>query len=75
MWSVGCILGGLLLRRPLFPAVRLSMQLEAILELLGNCSDQDLDAMEGPELALYLEVLTLIKCLIRRNFHTRQQRR
>lgn len=49
MWSVGCILGGLLLRRPLFPAVRLSMQLEAILELLGNCSDQDLDALEAPE--------------------------
>jgi mitogen-activated protein kinase 15 len=25
------------------------MQLEAILELLGNCSDQDLDALEAPE--------------------------
>lgn len=49
MWSVGCILGALLLRIPLFPATRLSIQLQAILGLVGNCTDSDLDALEAPE--------------------------
>jgi serine/threonine protein kinase len=41
MWSVGCIFGELLLRKPLLPGTDANHQLELIFTLLGTPSDED----------------------------------
>lgn len=42
VWSVGCILGELLLRRPLFPGENYLHQLQLITEILGSPTEDDL---------------------------------
>ena len=42
MWSVGCILGELLLRQPLFPGEDYLHQLKLITNIIGTPSDEDL---------------------------------
>ena len=48
MWSVGCILGELLLRKPLLPGSDVSHQLEVIFNLIGTPSDEDIDSIPNP---------------------------
>jgi len=42
VWSVGCILGELLLRRPLFPGENYLHQLQLIIQTLGSPAEDDL---------------------------------
>ncbi|OHT06937.1 CMGC family protein kinase [Tritrichomonas foetus] len=42
VWSVGCILAELMLRRPIFPGQNTYQQLEMINEVLGSPTDDDL---------------------------------
>ena len=42
MWSVGCILAELVLRRPLFPGKSTMQQLQYITEILGSPTEDDL---------------------------------
>jgi serine/threonine protein kinase len=42
VWSVGCVLAELLLRRPLFPGENYLHQLQLITEILGSPSESDL---------------------------------
>lgn len=42
MWSIGCILAELLLRKPLLPGESLLNQLNLILNLVGTPSEEDL---------------------------------
>ena len=42
VWSVGCILAELIIRKPLFPGTNTFKQLEIITEILGTPTDNDL---------------------------------
>ena len=48
MWSVGCILGELLLGKPMFPGISTLNQLEMMMEFTGRPSKQDITAMNSP---------------------------
>lgn len=48
MWSVGCIFGELLLRKPLLPGTDANHQIEIILNLLGFPSDADIESIPNP---------------------------
>jgi mitogen-activated protein kinase 15 len=47
MWSIGCILGELLLGKKLFTGTTILGQLELIKELLGEPTDQELEAFNA----------------------------
>ena len=48
MWSVGCIFGELLLRRPLLPGTDANNQIEIILNLLGTPDEKDIESIPNP---------------------------
>jgi len=48
VWSVGCILGELLLRRPFFPGENYLHQLQLITEVLGSPTEDDLEFVKAP---------------------------
>jgi serine/threonine protein kinase len=45
MWSVGCIFGELLLRKPLLPGTDANHQIEIIFNLLGFPNDEDIESI------------------------------
>ena len=60
LWSVGCIVGELLLHRPLVPASTEVRQLELLCELLGTPNERlwpDVDALSGSLRGSGIEVL------------------
>ncbi|BDA40406.1 Mitogen-activated protein kinase 15 [Coccomyxa sp. Obi] len=57
MWSAGCILGELLTGKPIFPGSSTMNQLDRILEVTGQPSQQDVDAIASPFAATMLEAL------------------
>ena len=59
IWSVGCILGELLLGRPLFRGTSTLNQLALILELTGQPTDDDIEGLESPFAATMLETLPI----------------
>ena len=48
MWSVGCIFGELLLRKPLLPGTDANHQIELILNLLGSPTEADIESIPNP---------------------------
>eukprot|EP01028_Stygiella_incarcerata_P011218 TRINITY_DN623_c0_g2_i3.p1 TRINITY_DN623_c0_g2~~TRINITY_DN623_c0_g2_i3.p1 ORF type:complete len:392 (-),score=87.35 TRINITY_DN623_c0_g2_i3:541-1716(-) len=48
MWSVGCILGEIILGKPLFPGSSTMNQLDRIMRVTGRPSASDLDAIRSP---------------------------
>lgn len=57
MWSIGCILGELLLRKPLLPGESLLNQLNLILNLVGTPSDEDLMGIASDRARSYIKSL------------------
>jgi len=57
MWSVGCILGELLLGEPMFPGESTLNQLEKIMEVTGRPSSEDIEAINSPFAGSMLESL------------------
>lgn len=49
MWSVGCILGEMLIGRPVFPGTSTMNQLEKIIEVTGRPSPEDVDVSRTVE--------------------------
>ncbi len=47
MWSLGCILGEMLMGKPIFPGNSTLNQLDRILTLTGRPSSEDIDAIES----------------------------
>ena len=47
MWSLGCILGEILLGKPIFPGKSTLNQLEIILDFTGKPSQEDIDVIES----------------------------
>ncbi|KAA0159947.1 hypothetical protein FNF31_04592 [Cafeteria roenbergensis] len=54
VWSVGCILAELLLRRPLFPGDNYLNQLQLIAERLGSPSEDDLHFVTNPNARAFM---------------------
>lgn len=57
MWSLGCILGEMIVGRPIFPGTSTLNQLDRILELTGRPTQEDLDAIQSSLAATMLESL------------------
>jgi len=57
LWSVGCILGELLLGKPIFPGTSTMNQLDRIMEVTGRPSAEDTEAIRSPFAATMLESL------------------
>jgi len=61
MWSVGCILGELLLGKALFPGKSTMNQIELIMGLLGRPTPEELSAIEAASDIDVLEVMQIKK--------------
>ncbi|GBG24919.1 Mitogen-activated protein kinase [Hondaea fermentalgiana] len=48
IWGVGCVLGELILREPLFPGHSTTHQLQLILEMTGLPSEEELQDLDAP---------------------------
>jgi serine/threonine protein kinase len=57
VWSVGCILGELLLRRPLFPGENYLHQLQLVTDTLGSPSEEDLEFVRAPAARAFMQKL------------------
>eukprot|EP01025_Chloroclados_australasicus_P012256 TRINITY_DN15619_c0_g1_i1.p4 TRINITY_DN15619_c0_g1~~TRINITY_DN15619_c0_g1_i1.p4 ORF type:complete len:175 (-),score=25.40 TRINITY_DN15619_c0_g1_i1:289-813(-) len=55
IWSVGCILGEMLQRKPLFPGKDYLNQIKLIIQMLGTPSDQDLSFLASSKAKAYLK--------------------
>jgi mitogen-activated protein kinase 15 len=61
MWSTGCILGELLLGKPIFPGTSTLNQLDRIMELTGRPSAEDIEAIQSSLAGTMLEALPATK--------------
>ena len=61
MWSLGCILGEMLLGKPMFPGSSTMNQLDRILELTGKPSHDDIESIRSPFAVTMLESLPATK--------------
>mmetsp|Transcript_35221 Transcript_35221/g.78392 ORF Transcript_35221/g.78392 Transcript_35221/m.78392 type:complete len:424 (-) Transcript_35221:704-1975(-) len=59
MWSSGCILGELLLGKPIFPGTSTMNQLDRIMEFTGRPSPEDIDAIDSPFASTMMEGCTI----------------
>jgi len=58
MWAVGCIIGEMLLGKPLFPGTSTMNQIERILEITGLPGPEDIASIQSPFAMNMLEVRT-----------------
>jgi mitogen-activated protein kinase 15 len=57
MWSLGCILGEMLARRPIFPGTSTLNQVERIIELTGKPTGEDVASIKSSLASTMLESL------------------
>jgi len=57
MWSMGCIVGELLLGKPLFPGTSTLNQLDRVMEVTGRPSQEDVESINSPLAQTMLESL------------------
>ncbi|EAX93935.1 CMGC family protein kinase [Trichomonas vaginalis G3] len=57
IWSTGCILAEIILRRPLFPGNGTLHQLQLIQDFLGSPTEQDLELLRNPKARQFMESL------------------
>lgn len=60
MWSVGCILGELMLEKPIFPGSSTMNQLERIVAVVGKPTPQDIASTQSQYAETMLESLTRV---------------
>jgi mitogen-activated protein kinase 15 len=68
MWSVGCILGELIVGKPLFPGTSTLNQIERVLELTGKPKTEDIDSMESQHTQAILGSINVTKKRSFQNF-------
>ena len=61
MWSLGCILGELLRGASMFPGTSTMNQIELVLEVTGQPSEQDIAAIQSPFTVTMLEPMKHIR--------------
>uniref|UniRef100_A0A7S0S0X2 Mitogen-activated protein kinase n=1 Tax=Chlamydomonas leiostraca TaxID=1034604 RepID=A0A7S0S0X2_9CHLO len=59
MWSSGCILGELLLGKPIFPGTSTMNQLDRIMEVTGRPSQEDIESIDSPFAPTMMESCTV----------------
>jgi len=67
MWSVGCILGELIIGKAMFQGTSTLNQIEKVLELIGKPKPEDIDSVESPHAATILSSINVSK---KRSFHS-----
>lgn len=55
MWSVGCILGEILRRKPLFPGQDYLKQLDLVIDVIGTPSASDIESINSEKARNYVE--------------------
>jgi mitogen-activated protein kinase 15 len=58
MWSIGCILGELLIGKPIFPGTSTLNQLDRIMQLTGRPNPEDIEAIDSELAGTMLEAIT-----------------
>ena len=66
-WSVGCILGELIVGKAIFPGTSTLNQIERILELTGKPKPEDIESIESP---LAWNIIGSINLTKKRSFHS-----
>ena len=66
MWSVGCILGELIIGKPIFPGTSTLNQIERVLELTGKPSQEDIEAIASDHTTAILSSINITK---KKSFH------
>jgi len=61
MWSVGCILGELIVGKAIFQGTSTLNQIEKVLELIGKPKNEDIEAVESPHAATILSSINITK--------------
>ena len=61
MWSIGCILGEMILGKAIFPGTSTMNQVEMILDLLGSPSIEDVDSIQAPLAEHILESFPIMR--------------
>ncbi|EZG88398.1 putative serine/threonine-protein kinase/mitogen-activated protein kinase [Gregarina niphandrodes] len=61
MWSLGCILGELMLGKPLFPGSSTLNQLERIIQLIGRPTPEDCQSVKSPYVEHLLDNININK--------------
>ena len=61
MWSLGCILGEMLLGKPIFPGTSTLNQLDRILEVTGRPTKEDIDDIKSESAASILDSIPVTK--------------
>jgi mitogen-activated protein kinase 15 len=61
IWSVGCILGEMLLGKPLFPGTSTMHQISSLLEVTGRPTPEDVSAINSPFAATMLQSINPTK--------------
>lgn len=55
MWSIGCILGEMILGKAIFPGTSTMNQVEMIIGLLGTPTEDDIQSIQAPLASHILE--------------------
>jgi len=61
MWSVGCILGELIVGKAIFQGTSTLNQIEKVLELIGRPKPEDIEAIDSPHAATILSSINVAK--------------
>lgn len=61
MWSVGCILGELIVGKAIFQGTSTLNQIEKVLELIGKPTPDDIESIESPHAATILSSINVSK--------------
>lgn len=67
MWAVGCIMGELLLNKPLFPGASTTNQLERVLQLIGLPTPEDIASVRSPYAEQIIESISNVKLMLIEN--------
>lgn len=70
MWSVGCILGELIVGKAIFQGTSTLNQIEKVLELIGKPKPEDIESLESPHAATILSSVNAVKKKSFQNFFT-----
>ena len=61
MWSLGCILGEMLLGKPIFPGTSTLNQIDRVMVVTGKPKAEDIESLQSPLAATMLETLAMPK--------------
>lgn len=68
MWSLGCILGEMIVGKPIFPGTSTLNQIDRIMVVTGRPSPEDIESIQSPLAATMLETLAIPKTKSLREF-------